>query len=650
MAMHYFLVAPSSNSYHGREPLTYSFNEKLEVGQVVKITLRNRPLLGLVLEQTHKPEFATQPIINSLPNVVLPTAYVDLLRWISEYYVAPIGVSTSHFVPSFLDKIEVTSDPEATKMARLKKSLLPPLTSEQKNVIKQIKLNPSSSFILHGETGSGKTRVYLDLANQYLSSGKSVLIMTPEISLTSPLAKVFRTEIGEDNVLLIHSNLTPKQRRSVWETALGKSNPVIVIGPRSALFVPVLPGLIVVDESHDGAYSQESSPYYNALRLAGKLAALSGSSLVLGSATPLINEVYLADQKKMQRLRMIKPAIPLKQPPPKPQIIDLSDPDERTNQPLISKSLVAAIADNLEKNNQVLIFLNKRGSARSLLCEKCGWHGICDNCDIALTYHHDLHNLQCHLCGQAYLVPIKCPDCGHSDLLFKNPGTKAIELSLQKMFPNARVARFDKDNKKAERIEHNYADVVSGKIDILVGTQLLSKGHDLPKLGLVAILTADSGLVFPDYTTDEHFYQLIHQLQGRVNRGHVTGQVIVQTYHPENPLLAQALNGKWQEFYDMQLQTRRILQFPPFVHALKLVVSRSTRDRASEAAEKLTSTIKAENPRARIIGPAPAFVERQGGKNYWQLIVTSKNRRDLVKIAMNAPSGCRAELDPKHFL
>jgi primosomal protein N' (replication factor Y) len=364
-----------------------------------------------------------------------------------------------------------------------------------------------------------------------VQQSKSVIILTPEISLTPQLVEFFKKTFGE-KILLTHSGLTPSQRAKVWLKCLSGKGPWIVMGPRSALFSPLSDlGMVVVDESHDSSYKQDRLPFYNALRVAGYLCANTKSKLIMGSATPAVNEYFLAKAKDIPILPLNKKAIKEKSPT-EIKIVDITDKGERSNYPLLGKTLIKNISEAIENNIQSMVFINKRGDSKSIVCQNCGWRAKCGRCDLPLTYHSDESVFSCHTCGNDYPARTSCQLCGSPDIIFKSPGTKAIAKSLSKIFPHAVVARFDTDNKKAERIDSRHKEIVSGDIDILVGTQLITKGHDLPRLGIAAMLVAESDLNFPDFTAEEKTFQSIRQLSGRVGRGHLPGMVI----QPKKPL------------------------------------------------------------------------------------------------------------------
>ncbi|HSX15456.1 MAG TPA: primosomal protein N' [Candidatus Saccharimonadales bacterium] len=644
--MYYYEVLVGTMSYHGGEALTYAAAEQLRPGQVVRVPLRARSTLGIVVRGVPKPSFDVKPLSAAAPYPPVPAVNLELLRWLYAYYPAPLGAVVRLFVPPS----EVFPKPADVQPSTAvpKPKPLPPLTTDQTNALSAVQA--TGTHLLHGITGSGKSRVYIELAARTLAAGKSSLILTPEIGLTAQLTRTF-TDVFGDIVYVLHSQLTAAQRRDIWYTLLTANQPVIVIGPRSALFSPLHEvGLIVLDESHDNAYKNESAPHYQAGRVAAKLAELHGAALVLGSATPAVEDYYLAGARGrpiigMQRLAKVGDETPL--------VIRMADMRRRENfarSPLLSDQLVAAVALALERGEQSLLYLNRRGTANAVLCSACGWQALCPNCDLSLTYHGDAHELRCHVCGHHEPAPTSCPVCGNTDVVFKSVGTKAVVDAVHKLFPAARVQRFDTDAKKAERLEHHVGALADGSADIIVGTQMVGKGLDLPRLAAVGIINADSSLVIPDYTAAEQTYQLISQVVGRVGRGHRAGTVVVQTYDPENTTLLAAVHRQWQAFYDAELTERRAYKFPPFTYLLKLRVLRATAKSAEQAAAKLAAELAQTHKGLTIEGPAPSFHPRERGKYSWQLLLKSASRTTLVTIIKTLPSGWSYDIDPINLL
>jgi primosomal protein N' (replication factor Y) len=536
----------------------------------------------------------------------------------------------------------------AIKSSHLKDKYLPKLTSEQTLALDT--MNEPNTYLLHGKTGTGKTRLYIELALKTLEANKSSVILTPEISLTSQLAESFKNIFGE-RVIVMHSKQTPLERRKAWLQCLLAEHPVIVIGPRSALFAPLNNlGLIVLDEEHENAYKQEQAPHYVTGRVAAYLASLTKSSLVLGSATPLVSDYYLAQQKNKPIIELNKLAQPHNHPDAEIVLVDRKDHSLFNRSSYLSQTLINEIEGCLSRGEQSLLYLNRRGTARLVMCENCGWQAVCPNCDIPLTYHGDKHQVRCHSCGYHNVAPISCPSCSKPDVVFKTAGTKAIADEVLRIFPNARIGRFDTDNSKAESFEQKYLEAKEGKIDILIGTQMLAKGLDLPKLSLVGILLADTSLYIPDFTAQEKTFALINQVIGRIGRGHVTGKAIIQTYHPENKIINFAINKDYKNFYKEELESRKEFLFPPFCYLLKLSVRRASLKGAETAAQKLKAAIASSGLKIRVEGPAPSFHERFQGKYQWQLIVKSVSRSELIKVVAILPPNWTYDIDPVDLL
>ncbi len=645
--MYYYFVWVRSSRYHGSTPLTYSSNKRLKAGQIIEVELQRQLVLAVISSTTTKPRFKTKGIDRIFDLPPIPSHLLRVSNWLQEYYPAPLGILAQQLLPASFSHKQL----DASTVADLPKPILkqlPPLTKEQKNALKI--MQDQDTYLLHGATGSGKTRIYIELAAKTIADGKSAIILTPEISLTTQLANSF-SEIFGKRVIVMHSQQAPGERQKAWLDCLRSTEPVIVIGPRSALFSPLQkPGLIVLDESHEGAYKQEQAPQYQAGRVASYLAQITRSTLVLGSATPSISDYYLAKQKN-------KPIVTLKElaqanliTDTKISFVDRKEHGLFNRSPFLSQDLIKAIEGALSRNEQSLLYLNRRGTARLVLCENCGWQALCPHCDVPLTYHGDKHQLRCHSCNYHAPTPSNCPDCGHTEIIFKTAGTKAIVSEVERLFPKVKVARFDTDNSKAERFEQHYDSVRNGDVDILVGTQLLAKGLDLPRLSTLGILLADTSLYLPDFSAEERTYQLISQVLGRIGRGHVAGQAIIQTYHPDHPILQDAVTNNYQHFYETELQERQKYLFPPFCYLLKISVRRASISAAETAATKLKEEIESSGHKVRVEGPAPSFYERFQNKYQWQLVVKARQRSELLKIIAELPANCSYDIDPMDLL
>ncbi len=644
--MFYYYVWVRSHKYHGHEPLTYTADRKLLTGSIVQVEMRGELVLGIVSGPTTQPRFQTKPISQVLDLPPLPAHLLKVAQWLLSYYPAPLGIVSQQLVPGSFSAKQLKAVPES-QLPTPDMTQLPPLTPDQTQAIET--MQHTNTYLLHGQTGSGKTRIYIELAARTLAKGRSSIILTPEISLTAQLAGNFRAVFGE-RVIVMHSQQAPAERQKAWLDCLRANQPVIIIGPRSALFSPVAKlGLIVLDEAHEAAYKQEQAPQYQTGRVASYLAPLAHATLVLGSATPSVSDFFLAEQRKKPILRLQQLARGSLPTESQVTIVDMKDRDQFARSRLLSQPLIKAIETALNADQQSLLYLNRRGTARIVLCESCGWQATCPHCDLPLTYHGDRHELRCHSCDYHSSSPTSCPSCGHTDIIFKTAGTKAIVDEVSKLFPNARIARFDTDNNKAERFEQHFEAVKNGDVDILVGTQLLAKGLDLPKLSVLGIVLADTSLYMPDYSAPERTYQLLTQVLGRINRGHVVGQAIIQTYHPDHPILNDAINDDYTNFYQRELTERQQFFFPPFCYLLKLSCRRVSSSAAESAADKLRDEIEA-NYRVRVEGPAPSFYEKLQGKFQWQLIVKAVDRTELLKIIANLPANWSYDIDPADLL
>lgn len=649
--MYCYEIWVRSNKYHSSHPLTYTSSVKLSAGTIVKIDLRNQNCMGIIRRESPAPKgVAMKPISDKLfdGNYHIPTESLKLLYWLLLYYPSGSGQITQLFLPPLWPQEQ---DIYSTNLEEEnnKPSNPPVLTSEQANVVRSIHANPGT-FMLHGDTGTGKTRVYTELAKKTISSGRSCMILVPEIGLAPHLYSNLKPYFNA-NIQILHSGLLQTERRKAWTKILTNPNPQIIIGTRSALFAPIENiGLIVVDECHDDGYKQESTPKYHGLRVASKLAQLHNSTLVFGSATPLISELYIAQEKNIPILRMMKLATPNKAKSNKLLLINKRDKEEFVQSSFLSNTLIKELHKQLKTNQQSLLFLNRRGSAKIVACTECGWRDLCPSCELPLTFHEDKFIMRCHTCGRSKKAPTSCPDCSNTNIIYSGPGTKKVENEIRKLFPYAVIARFDKDNLTQDRLDKKLVDIQDNKIDIIVGTQVLIKGFDIPNLGLVGVLDADSSLSFPDFTTDEKTYQILAQTIGRVGRGHTDSVVVIQTLQPQSKLISHVTTKSWEKFYNQQIKARQEHKFPPFTFLLKLECSKKKYENVINATTTLKTLLLNKYPNITILGPSPAFKEKRGGMYTWQLIVRSSRRSVLIQIIKGLPSGWKYDIDPTHLL
>ena len=649
--MYYYEVYIADGRYQADEPLTYSSESKLKNGSVVTVMLRGKAVSGFVGKSVNKPTFKTLPIKTLLSDKLIPKHVLPMAEWLRDYYACSLGDGLRQFAINKTVKRRGSAKPEKQifKIKTQTKELKP--TAEQKKALGRIKKLKNHTILLHGHTGSGKTYIYIESIKEALENKKSSIVLVPEIALTAQLVSNIAAQIGIEPVVF-HSSLGQAERKRLWLKVLESNEPVVVIGPRSALFVPVRDtGLIIVDETHENTYKQEQTPRYHAVRVASKLAQLTGSKAILGSATPSVVDYYLAF--KHSALVDLKGRALKTDQQVNIELIDMKDKSELRSSPYLSKALLSGIEKTLNNYQQALIYLNRRGSARLVMCTACGWQLLCPNCDTPLTYHGDSHKAMCHGCGHNTKPPVECPNCKSPDVIYKSAGTKAIADALAKHFPDHKLARFDGDNKAGERFENQYTAVRDGKIDIIVGTQIVAKGLDLPKLGMVGLVTAETSLYLPDYTADEKTFQSIYQLLGRIGRGHsdLPGIAVIQTYQPESDLLKSAIERDYESFYQHALKERQSFRFPPYSYNLKLVCRRSTEKGAQFASQKLyTELMDKKVEGVQIIGPMPSFHYKRSGSYFWQIIAKSKERSKLVELSKIVPAKWSIDLDPTHLL
>jgi len=645
--MHYYEVAPTQIIRAGSGVFTYAAKEPLSVGQLVTVEVGRKVLVGLVVKEVPQPSYDTKTVTSLIEEPPLPEALVQLALWISGYYATHLASVLQTILPRGIQKKRrPLSQPSREKLRDRTKNVL---NDTQKNAVHVVSEMSPGSALLHGITGSGKTEVYIELAKQALAAGKSAIILVPEIALTSQVVDEFSQHF--EDIILVHSRQTEAQRHKAWQEALTSTKPRLIIGPRSALFTPLASiGLIVIDEAHEPSFKQEQSPRYSALRAASILAKHHGAKVVLGSATPSIADYYIFEQSERPVITMNSRARHDTTPP----TITLVDMTKRTHfkrHRFLSDELLSQLEQTFGSGNQALIFHNRRGSASTTLCENCGWSAICPRCFVPFTLHADRHQLQCHICGTSEKVPTSCPECGSADIIHKGIGTKLIESELRKIFPGKVIARFDGDNETGESVEERYKELYDGTIDLIIGTQVIAKGLDLPKLRAVGVIQADAGLSLPDYASSERTFQLLAQVVGRVGRSHHATDVIVQSYQPTHPAVVNGLAQNYHGFYQTALLERKKGGFPPFSYLLKLTCVYKTESAAVRNAQKLAAELRQHMPDVQILGPTPAFYERQHDTYRWQLVVKSSKRARLTDALAYVPAAqWQFELDPTNLL
>lgn len=506
----------------------------------------------------------------------------------------------------------------------------PRLTPEQLVAMAQIKstlLNKYQTYLLSGVTGSGKTEIYLQLTELTISRGFSALILVPEIALISQMERRFRARFG-DQVAVLHSSLTQGQRYDQWELlSTGKIS--ICIGVRSAIFAPVNKiGLIVVDEEHDSSYKQEDRLRYNARDLAVVRGKQNQATVVLGSATPSIQSYHNVIAGKFVEIPLhyrVK-----KRRLPEIEIVDLEKDKELTGKRrFITPKLYHAIQTSLARGEQTLLFLNRRGFANLPICKNCGEALKCKNCDISLTLHKSINGFKCHLCGYSRAATSSCPHCNSSKFLYLGMGTEKIETSVKQLFPEAKVARMDRDTTAPKgALLKILKDLRNGAIDILIGTQMVAKGHDFPNITLVGIICADLSLSFPDFRAGERTFQLLAQVAGRTGRGDTPGRVILQSYQTDHFSITAAQSQNFRKFYAQEIAFRKALNYPPFSRMIQIRITSRDKNRAKAHAHMISNhchELKNRDPefskKLDILGPIEAPFFRVAKRYRFQMIL-----------------------------
>ncbi len=540
---------------------------------------------------------------------------------------------------------------------------VPELTPEQEGAWKQIKNafthSPAQPFLLHGVTGSGKTELYIHATKEAVRRGKQAIILVPEIALTPQMVRRFLVRFP-GQVGLIHSRLSEGERYDTWRRARAGSLKV-VIGPRSALFTPFPNiGLIVADECHDGSYYQSEPPFYHAIEAAKHYARLCGAVCILGSATPTIPQRWLAEVGESVRLELSK-RIPRAGSSesdvglPPVSIIDMREELKRGNRGIFSRALLDGLENTLSRGEQAILFLNRRGTATYVFCRDCGYTLKCPQCDTPLTFHADKKaRLECHHCGYTRQKPKKCPGCGSAQIREYGLGSERVETEIGRLFPKARTLRWDwETTRQKDAHEIILSHFVNHRADVLVGTQMLAKGLDLPLVTLVGVVLGDVGLNLPDPYAAERVFQVLTQVAGRAGRSALGGQVILQTFEPSHRVIQAAAKHDYAGFYADELEQRRRLGYPPFGRLVRLEIRHRENDQAENQARTMAANLNSriedeKRVQTSLVGPVPCFFSKLRGEYRWQVVLRGPNPVELL--LGQRLDGWRVEVDPISLL
>lgn len=619
---------------------------QLHPGVRIQVPFGKRKIIGFLVAITTKsdlPKSKLKPAIAILDNEpILPKQLLELIKWASDYYHHPLGEVFATALPNLLlknapekrrtRKAEHLRDaPTATIFGGHASLCLPyNLNTAQQYAIDTItnSLDQFQTFLLNGVTGSGKTEVYLQVIAKILQENKQALVLVPEIGLTPQTIARFEQRFNV-TITSFHSGLTDRERLNNWQQA--KSGEAkIIIGTRSAIFTPLLnPGIIIIDEEHDLSFKQQEGFRYCARDLAIVRGRMENIPVLLGTATPSLETFHNAQQNRYQLLGLPERVGNAVQP--KFNIIDLRN--QKLNSGL-SKTLLATMQQHLQNNGQVLLFLNRRGFAPILICQSCGWIANCKRCDAKMTMHSTPVYLQCHHCNSTRKVDTQCPECQSKPLFPLGLGTQRLEQTLQQHFSDVGIVRIDRDSTRRKgKLNEMLQSIHAGEHKILIGTQMLAKGHHFPDVTLVAILDTDSNLFSADFRASERIAQLLIQVAGRAGRAEKLGEVIIQTYHPEHPLLQNLIQKGYETFAKFSLQERAVANLPPH-HHLALIRSEAIN---KEYPIQFLTTVKnlakqIANTDIQILGPIPSIMPRRAGRTRAQLLLQSPQRNQLQNL------------------
>lgn len=597
--MNYVDVVIENNSRHTDLFYSYGTTEDLNIGQRVGVTFGkgNREKIGYVFRKNVTPDCPLEKVKNIASideNIYLNEEIISTINFMKTRY----GIKYVDGVKCFIPKGKMPKEGKEKEpykdidgIEKEEHELTREQTLAMTKITPCIINNVQKNFLIHGVTGSGKTELYMQIFKQVLKQGKTGIMLVPEIALTKQIIDRFIGRFGKENIAVLHSKLTSRERFDEWiRIRQGKAK--IVVGARLGVFAPLENiGAIILDEEHESTYKSDQNPKYETVDIALKRLMFYNGILVLGSATPSVVSYSRAEDG-------IYELIELKErynenPLPKINLIDMKEEMKSGNFSGVSTILKEEIEKNLQNKKQVILFLNRRGYSTIITCNSCGEALKCPDCGIALTYHRHENGLICHYCGKKYPTNMRCNECGSDDLNFKGMGTEKVEEKIMDMFPNTNIARFDLDTAKNQKsIDKIINDFAKGKTDILIGTQLVAKGLDFKNVGLVGVISADTTLNIPDYRSTERTYQLVTQVAGRAGRGDEEGKVIVQTFTPDNFALIAAKNNDYNGFYKHELMLRKLMNYPPFTDLIMVLFTSNREIDAANTAKDCLNYIK----------------------------------------------------------
>jgi primosomal protein N' (replication factor Y) len=603
--------------------------------------LEDKGLIMIAPQISERDPYANETILPS-QSLELNSEQANAFEQIVEAMDSPVTLKPSQPVSTSNPAGDATLAPNVLQLDFLSVNKPAPVAASSETVKSGEKIsNPSRVFLLHGVTGSGKTEVYLQAITHALEQGKGAIVLVPEISLTPQTVERFKSRFSHGKlqtlVAVIHSHLSAGERHDEWHK-IRQGRAKIVIGARSAIFAPVEPlGLVIVDEEHEHSYKQEESPRYHARDVAVVRGKMEGAVVVLGSATPSMESFFNAERGKYRLLEMPTRADDKKLPIVR--VVDMrQEGRKQKGPPIFSTKLKEAIQQRLERKEQTILFLNRRGYSTSLQCALCGFVAECPNCSLSLTYHRTTQKICCHICGHTAEAPRLCPDktCRNPGIRYSGLGTQKVEETLAKLFPHARISRMDSDAlKRKDDYRRILGDFRVGKLDILVGTQMIAKGLHFPNVTLVGIVHADLGLHIPDFRAGERTFQLLTQVAGRAGRGDVEGEVIVQAFTPFHPAIQYARRHDYAGFYEQEIEFREQLKYPPVSRACMLTLRGRNEEKVRFSTEHLRRELDkhlAEIKDLVIAGPAPAPLARAESNYRFQIMLRTRQMPKLSRV------------------
>jgi primosomal protein N' (replication factor Y) len=641
------ISAPLHQYFEYLAPVDFPLHQ-LQKGLRVLVPFGKQKKVGFLMEITESsvwPKSQLKQAIAVLDEIpLLPDSIQQLLEWTSRYYHCPIGEVFANAMPQSLrrgkDFKKKLKKPAKKQIEENNKEIISSKDNSNLSSLIQLNIHQQQSigtivnslgkfqaFLLNGVTGSGKTEVYLEVIQAVLDRGEQALVLVPEIGLTPQMLARFRARFSVP-LVLFHSRLTDKQRLDHW--LLSKTGEAsIIIGTRSALFTPLLrPGVIIIDEEHDTSFKQQTGLRYHARDLALVRGRLENIPVVLGSATASLESIFNVNKKRYQILHLPKRAGDALQP-----VVRFIDLRHQKLDQGFAPALLQTMKKHLQNRGQVLLFLNRRGFSPVTICQDCGWTADCQRCEQKMNFHKNPAHLQCHYCGYRRPLDAHCPACQGQQLLALGQGTQRLEQTLQKYFPDVGIVRIDRDNTQRKgSLDILLKNIHDGESQILIGTQMLAKGHHFPNVTLVGILEADSGLFSADFRALERTGQLLTQVAGRSGRGDKPGEVLIQTYHPEHPLLIHLLEQGFLSFSEILLQERQASQLPPYSYLALIQAEALTATYPLDFLNEVKSQAKMYGEEITLLGPVPSLLPRRAGYYRCQLLLQSKQRNTLQNL------------------